>query len=1069
MKSSKMEKVFSITVKTITSVLLLMFFIYTSGCNISNSYDVSDGDDDLEDADGDNDLDGFEDENEIEAEEEEPPYDTTQLWLNETLEEGTSRAGLIRTQEELLTGDEATGELGDYKMYNEKVAVIISQIGQGKILSSFGGAIIDAARLRENKQVAGDQLKEAFPIIGVTPRFLPLDGGISQFKAMEITLIHNGSDGRAAHIRVTGTDAPFLFMTSLVEAPKFPNPSIDVTIDYYLDADADFVRVESRVTMNDEAEENIKEVIRTGMAVFTSDKLEPFYPNMEFSFTGETAAENDSENLWQHLIDFYAYTSPDVSYAVSDGNNQKTFAMLSPYKLLLAFCPKDTILSESDNHKYEQIFYIGESSAAKMTDQIVAHNLALMEEDSESGMVKISGTVEDFENWEDKNIEVLAVLVEDVTPKPTEDGDEDSQEIEKVYKYYYQNKAYPNENGEYEFSVPAGTYMFMADTHQNYYKYNSTYNVQDEGFADVDIPTPGEPHYVSFNVRERLPDTDAVDFPYITARIEFYEGDYSVDDEGKITYNFGDLLATAYSDESGQVTTEIPMGARTTLTYTAVAHLNNLYNVDMETEQNVTSGETSVHNFILEKVVDTAYTAGENTYNLHSLNFDMKSDRSLDTKISMRDKVIAAKAAGFDITTGSDMETVSDYSTLTEEMDLLNNLHPLFIFPGLRINPSWSNFLGVNVSKPEEAQNYYDIQLASFTSTGSYTGRRPAPGIWSDMRDMYESQIIQINTPRGVENSFFDYFAKDEYEDGYDPAVGVASLKYEASSTLNDWDTMELLNPNIKFVDSMQILQDWLSLLEQGIYKPITASSSVHSPNSIANGRMGYARTMIYSDLKNYNKYNVGDALELAKKGQSFVTTGPIIKLSVDGAIPGMTVVAPETEGEVPTLKLSMQVLAPEWMPVYAVFTCVDGSIVLDYHNWVGKAEGVLRYDYSFPVGPITNTDENPTSKYKDTYIVAMALHNAKNSDKTPADPGYPVFSISNPVFIEADGVEGFRTPLDMETVQPQSDYPYCMSLTLCNMIYSYYDGEWNKRPKIINDCRSLYCEDNPNQGFCQN
>jgi|GEM_PF-5134998 len=1061
-KIKSMSKV--VNILSLLMVLLLIFSM--QACNISSNYE--DGDEDYDNIPSDGDGEDLETDDDFDTEEEEEeesqtPYDTELLWLDEALEEDVARAGVIRTQEELITGLEARGELGDFKMYNKKIAVVISQNGKGKVFSSSGSAIIDAVRLEDNVQVHEDLLKEAFPIIGITPRFLPLDGGIREFVASEITLIHNGSDGRPAHIRATGTDGPLLFMTSLIETAKFPNPEIQVTVDYYLDADADFVRIFTSISLGEEAPENLKEVVRPGIGVLASDSMTQFFPDKEFIFP-EDQTEADADNsMSQHLVNYFGFTNPNCSYGIADSKAKNTFAMLSKYKVALAMGPIDQVVTEDYIPEYEQLFFVGENSADKLYKQINGRSVTLEQEFALDKLVSVKGSMENHEKWADQTVEVLAVRTEEIPPAE-EDG-------EPAFKYYTLNKTFLDENGNYEFSLVKGEYKILFSTYLNEYYESGTYIVGSDPLEGVDLPAPKEPHYVTFSVKEKIADTEVANFPLLAAKVDFFEGTIDVEmvnDKEKITYNLGKLLSTGYSTEQGIATAVIPLGVDSEKTFTVVASRGNLFTIDTISGETATPGGHSTYDLILEKVVDTSHVVNETNYYMHSLNLDMKSDSSLDSRISMDTKLKAANAAGYEVTIGTDNETVSDYTQLELDQRLDQSRYPMFWYPGIKVNPSWSSFTGAQITRPDESLNYYDISSVSFTSNGSYSGRRPVPGIWDDLHSSYAASLVQINTPRGASNSFFDYFATDEYPDGYDPAIGISSLKYEAKSTLNEWDTLELLNPNIEFIESFRILQDWFSLLEQGIYKPITASADIYAPDTPEHGRMGMARTMVISEFMNYSKHSAVDAVELAKKGQSIVTTGPIIQLDIEGVLPGNTVVAPEPVGtDRPTLQLHMKVMAPEWMPVYAAYVCVDGGSMDNTYGWyVSPVDGVVRYDKTFPVGPIRNDPADLESGFQDTYVVAIALTRSKRQDKSPVDPGRPLFAVSNPIFIEADGVSGFRTPLDISKVSPQSIPPYCMSLTLCDMFVAYDNGQ--NTDNIIDICKDLYCDDNPNQEFCQ-
>src|SRR5262245_16823803 len=68
--------------------------------------------------------------------------------LDERLPRDTARAGLITRASELIGGPTAKGRVGDYKIYNSKVAVIIGEPGASRGFQPYGGNIIDSDRVR---------------------------------------------------------------------------------------------------------------------------------------------------------------------------------------------------------------------------------------------------------------------------------------------------------------------------------------------------------------------------------------------------------------------------------------------------------------------------------------------------------------------------------------------------------------------------------------------------------------------------------------------------------------------------------------------------------------------------------------------------------------------------------------------------------------------------------------------------------------------------------------------------------------------------------------------------------
>jgi hypothetical protein len=55
-----------------------------------------------------------------------------------------SFAGQVQSRAELVGGPRAIGEVGDYRLSNDKVRFIVQNIGASRVYTTFGGSLIDA-------------------------------------------------------------------------------------------------------------------------------------------------------------------------------------------------------------------------------------------------------------------------------------------------------------------------------------------------------------------------------------------------------------------------------------------------------------------------------------------------------------------------------------------------------------------------------------------------------------------------------------------------------------------------------------------------------------------------------------------------------------------------------------------------------------------------------------------------------------------------------------------------------------------------------------------------------------
>ena len=122
-------------------------------------------------------------------------------------EEKRTRAARIEAREDLIGGPRALGEIGDYLLENNKIRIIVQDVGYSRGFGVYGGGIIDMDLRRPDEagsQLGGagqDMYGEMFPaffLAGLNPS--------------RISVTADGSDGGAARLQVTGYGGDFLTM-----------------------------------------------------------------------------------------------------------------------------------------------------------------------------------------------------------------------------------------------------------------------------------------------------------------------------------------------------------------------------------------------------------------------------------------------------------------------------------------------------------------------------------------------------------------------------------------------------------------------------------------------------------------------------------------------------------------------------------------------------------------------------------------------------------------------------------------------------------------------------------------
>ncbi len=226
--------------------------------------------------------------------------------------------------------------------------------------------------------------------------------------------------------------------------------------------------------------------------------------------------------------------------------------------------------------------------------------------------------------------------------------------------------------------------------------------------------------------------------------------------------------------------------------------------------------------------------------------------------------------------------------------------------------------------------------------------------------------------------------------------------------------------------------EDWLRMLDYGIFKPGVGGSDVHG---IANYEIGCLRNYVRVPTDDPAAIDAHDLIHAYRRGNSFATWGPFVDVSVDGKGPGETAVL---DGRT-SVPLRVRVQKPSWFDVSRVEVLRNG--VLEYVWDVDAADpkfriavpshGVVALDATVDVSPgqdswfvvfamgVKGKAMNPvygSSELPPVYLgdlfssmlgsLPLALPAYIVSPRVPVYyPQFP-FAVTNPVFLDVDGVD---------------------------------------------------------------
>jgi hypothetical protein len=381
--------------------------------------------------------------------------------------------------------------------------------------------------------------------------------------------------------------------------------------------------------------------------------------------------------------------------------------------------------------------------------------------------------------------------------------------------------------------------------------------------------------------------------------------------------------------------------------------------------------------FHINKVVDTKNLISVDPH-MHTLN----SDGSM----TIAERIKSVVAEGVDVAISTDHNHLSDYPSALKKLGLDEYIAVLI---GQEVSP-----LDVNQIYMPEFNRFPLKRREGEPGNGAIDIRffeNNTPIFWESRRKDPRA-LIQVNHPRVRGYGYFTYYQLD-------PETAATALKgFDIS-----FDLLEVMNGPFFSHDknkNSEVIEDWLHLLNRGYFFPIIGSSDSHD---IDKNEPGYARTYVYYKGEKGNKLDTSALIQAMKKGQSFVSTGPIIEFTVNNtSIPGNTLVVEKRK-----LDVGIKVQSAPWISVDEVRVIINGErkIILPVK---APREQILKFQDRISLN----------IKY-DSYIAIEVLGNEtlfpvvqRRSKNDGYECGPLPYALTNPIFVDVNGNGKFDSPL---------------------------------------------------------
>jgi hypothetical protein len=381
--------------------------------------------------------------------------------------------------------------------------------------------------------------------------------------------------------------------------------------------------------------------------------------------------------------------------------------------------------------------------------------------------------------------------------------------------------------------------------------------------------------------------------------------------------------------------------------------------------------------FQIDKIIETTDLISVDPH-MHTLN----SDGSM----TIAERIKSVVAEGVDVAISTDHNYISDYPSILKKLGLGEYIAVLM---GQEVTPLDVNRVDMpefnryplRMRKGEPGNGAIDIRFFENNTPIFKESRRKDPGA-----------LIQVNHPRRKGYGYFSYYQLE-------PETAATTLKGFDTS----FDLLEVMNGSFLSHDkskNSQVIADWFHLLNRGYCFPIVGSSDSHG---IDQKEPGYARTYVYYKGEKGNKLDTSALIQAMKKGQSFVSTGPIIEFSVNEAsVPGNTISV-----EKRTLDIGIKVQSAPWVSVDEVRIIVNGErkIIMPVK---APREQILKLE-----------DRISLNIQGDSYIAIEVLGHEtlfpvvqKRTKIDGYECGPLPYALTNPIFVDTDGNGKFDPPL---------------------------------------------------------
>ncbi|MFZ5468299.1 MAG: carboxypeptidase regulatory-like domain-containing protein [Myxococcota bacterium] len=698
----------------------------------------------------------------------------------------------IESRSQLIGGQRALGEVGDFKLSNGIIHAIIQDVGHSRGFGVFGGSLIDVDLVRGSKAssatgtAGNDWFTEMFPAF-----FL------EAIEPQKVEVLADGSAGPAI-IRVSGQGNDFLSLTRSINDLVLPPTPLDYTVDYILEPGKQYLKIVVTLTNADKTKEaGFPLAVPLGFVTLLGEGQRLFVPgkggyDMRFRLEEVYKGPSSLEALPGEVTTMVATEGEGVSYAVAAANPRGDNYMETARKRDPQFYPDakpDSLLIPMAFSSFLGTFWgMPPKALAPGKSYSFAGYLAVGNGDVASAQ-KVVYSINDASEVDGRTPTPTGTISGRVREELTGSAVAGLTVVLQDDQGHYVSSARSQKDGSYTAAVPPGRYRAYAVDSVRTPKLSGEYvEVAADALARIDLLVE-RAATLSVTVLDergrRLPAKISIEAVYGHVGAEpprsflynlrvgerMRPSDFDADTDEPQTRRYLEKVFFAPHGTAGKA---IRPGS-----YRVWASRGPEYDL-ASADVELKAGELRELSLTLRQVMKTpGYVSTD--FHVHSVN-------SVDSEMSSSDRVASYAVEGVDFLSSTDHNFVTDFAPTVEALGLQD----------------WvKTTVGLELTTLEMGHfNAFPLVLEKGAVThGSFNWFRRPPGeLFAQLRSLgkYEGKtIVQVNHPRDTILGYFSQYNMSAYTTEILPPTSAFTLDrtiYTPESFSLDFDALEVFN-----------------------------------------------------------------------------------------------------------------------------------------------------------------------------------------------------------------------------------------------------------------------------------